>query len=152
MCRQTITEQETRKENIFYNKRTSAVLQLLVTYLGTGSVSAAVRGCLSSEKGKQPAAPSWPNNTARAFRRISPNAVRELVQVPLKSIVRGTVSLLTLSVPVCLQHFAVLLKYFIHVAIPDIPTWVREEMAKLDYQRREAFKVSFATIKDARQR
>ncbi|XP_061831836.1 anoctamin-8 [Nerophis lumbriciformis] len=41
---------------------------------------------------------------------------------------------------VILEHFAVLLKYVIHVAIPDIPTWVREEMAKLDYQRREAFK------------
>uniref|UniRef100_A0A3Q3KKN8 Anoctamin n=1 Tax=Monopterus albus TaxID=43700 RepID=A0A3Q3KKN8_MONAL len=41
---------------------------------------------------------------------------------------------------VILEHFAVLLKYIIHVAIPDIPTWVREEMAKLDYQRREAFK------------
>lgn len=39
------------------------------------------------------------------------------------------------------QHFAILLKYIIHVAIPDIPTWVKEEMAKLDYQRREAFKV-----------
>ncbi|MEQ2174248.1 hypothetical protein GOODEAATRI_005930 [Goodea atripinnis] len=38
------------------------------------------------------------------------------------------------------QHFAVLLKYIIHVAIPDIPTWVKEEMSKLDYQRREAFK------------
>ncbi len=43
---------------------------------------------------------------------------------------------------VCVQHFAILLKYIIHVAIPDIPMWVREEMAKLDYQRREAFKVS----------
>ncbi|KAL3047201.1 hypothetical protein OYC64_021427 [Pagothenia borchgrevinki] len=41
---------------------------------------------------------------------------------------------------VILEHFAILLKYVIHVAIPDIPTWVTEEMAKLDYQRREAFK------------
>uniref|UniRef100_A0A3B3BEE1 Anoctamin n=1 Tax=Oryzias melastigma TaxID=30732 RepID=A0A3B3BEE1_ORYME len=41
---------------------------------------------------------------------------------------------------VILEHFAVLLKYIIHVAIPDVPTWVKEEMAKLDYQRREAFK------------
>lgn len=39
------------------------------------------------------------------------------------------------------QHFALLLKYLIHVAIPDIPGWVAEEMAKLEYQRREAFKV-----------
>ncbi|XP_038142416.1 anoctamin-8 [Cyprinodon tularosa] len=41
---------------------------------------------------------------------------------------------------VILEHFAILLKYIIHVAIPDVPTWVKEEMAKLDYQRREAFK------------
>uniref|UniRef100_A0A1A8PJ11 Anoctamin n=1 Tax=Nothobranchius rachovii TaxID=451742 RepID=A0A1A8PJ11_9TELE len=41
---------------------------------------------------------------------------------------------------VILEHFAILLKYIIHVAIPDIPTWVKDEMAKLDYQRREAFK------------
>uniref|UniRef100_A0A3B4U9X8 Anoctamin n=1 Tax=Seriola dumerili TaxID=41447 RepID=A0A3B4U9X8_SERDU len=47
---------------------------------------------------------------------------------------------------VILEHFAILLKYIIHVAIPDIPTWVREEMAKLDYQRREAFKVNFETM------
>lgn len=40
------------------------------------------------------------------------------------------------------QHFALLLKYLIQVAIPDIPAWVAEEMAKLEYQRREAFKVS----------
>ncbi|XP_028818479.1 anoctamin-8 isoform X2 [Denticeps clupeoides] len=41
---------------------------------------------------------------------------------------------------VILEHFAILLKYVIHVAIPDIPCWVGEEMAKLEYQRREAFK------------
>ncbi|XP_076009403.1 anoctamin-8 [Genypterus blacodes] len=41
---------------------------------------------------------------------------------------------------VILEHFAILLKYVIHVAIPDVPTWVQEEMAKLDFQRREAFK------------
>lgn len=44
-------------------------------------------------------------------------------------------------VPPCPQHFALLLKYVIQVAIPDIPAWVAEEMAKLEYQRREAFKV-----------
>jgi len=27
------------------------------------------------------------------------------------------------------------------VAIPDIPSWVGEEMAKLEFQRKEAFKV-----------
>lgn len=42
------------------------------------------------------------------------------------------------SVP---QHLALLVKYLIHAAIPDIPGWVAEEMAKLEYQRREAFKV-----------
>uniref|UniRef100_A0A3Q4M4J9 Anoctamin n=1 Tax=Neolamprologus brichardi TaxID=32507 RepID=A0A3Q4M4J9_NEOBR len=42
---------------------------------------------------------------------------------------------------VLLEHFAILLKYVIHVAIPDIPGWVAEEMAKLEYRRREAFKV-----------
>ncbi|XP_060797603.1 anoctamin-8 isoform X1 [Neoarius graeffei] len=41
---------------------------------------------------------------------------------------------------VILEHFAVLLKYVIHVAIPNIPSWVSEEMAKLEFQRREAFK------------
>ncbi|EHB05367.1 Anoctamin-8 [Heterocephalus glaber] len=41
---------------------------------------------------------------------------------------------------VVLEHFALLLKYLIHVAVPDIPGWVAEEMAKLEYQRREAFK------------
>ncbi|XP_068853147.1 anoctamin-8 [Aphelocoma coerulescens] len=41
---------------------------------------------------------------------------------------------------VVLEHFALLLKYVIQVAIPDIPAWVAEEMAKLEYQRREAFK------------
>uniref|UniRef100_G3NYC9 Anoctamin n=1 Tax=Gasterosteus aculeatus aculeatus TaxID=481459 RepID=G3NYC9_GASAC len=46
---------------------------------------------------------------------------------------------------VILEHFAILLKYVIHVAIPDIPTWVREEISKLDYQRREAFKVNNVT-------
>ncbi|CAB1325932.1 unnamed protein product, partial [Coregonus sp. 'balchen'] len=40
---------------------------------------------------------------------------------------------------VVLEHFAILLKYIIHVAIPDIPGWVADEMAKLEYRRREAF-------------
>uniref|UniRef100_G3UN14 Anoctamin n=1 Tax=Loxodonta africana TaxID=9785 RepID=G3UN14_LOXAF len=47
---------------------------------------------------------------------------------------------------VVLEHFALLLKYLIHVAIPDIPGWVAEEMAKLQYQRREAFKVQGARL------
>ena len=44
------------------------------------------------------------------------------------------------------QHFALFLKYIIQVAIPDIPAWVAEEMAKLEYQRREAFKVGDAEV------
>uniref|UniRef100_A0A673FSV3 Anoctamin n=1 Tax=Sinocyclocheilus rhinocerous TaxID=307959 RepID=A0A673FSV3_9TELE len=43
---------------------------------------------------------------------------------------------------IVLEHFAILLKYIIHVAIPDIPNWVADEMAKLEYQRREALKVA----------
>ncbi|XP_051894301.1 anoctamin-8 isoform X2 [Pristis pectinata] len=41
---------------------------------------------------------------------------------------------------VILEHFAFLLKYVLQIAIPDVPAWVAEEMAKLEYQRREAFK------------
>uniref|UniRef100_A0A4W3HNR3 Anoctamin n=1 Tax=Callorhinchus milii TaxID=7868 RepID=A0A4W3HNR3_CALMI len=41
---------------------------------------------------------------------------------------------------VILEHFAFLLKYVLTSAIPDVPAWVAEEMAKLEYQRREAFK------------
>ncbi|XP_051990180.1 anoctamin-8-like [Xyrauchen texanus] len=41
---------------------------------------------------------------------------------------------------VLLEHFVILLKYVIHIAIPDIPSWVADEMAKLEYQRREALK------------
>ncbi|KAL2097617.1 hypothetical protein ACEWY4_006824 [Coilia grayii] len=41
---------------------------------------------------------------------------------------------------VVLEHFAILLKYVIHMAIPDIPGWVADEMAKLEYKRREALK------------
>lgn len=50
--------------------------------------------------------------------------------------------------PACPQHFAILLKYVIHVAIPDIPSWVADEMAKLEYQRREAFKVILTVIRN----
>uniref|UniRef100_A0A6Q2XWW6 Anoctamin n=1 Tax=Esox lucius TaxID=8010 RepID=A0A6Q2XWW6_ESOLU len=41
---------------------------------------------------------------------------------------------------VVLEHLAILLKYVIHMAIPDVPGWVADEMAKLEYRRREAFK------------
>lgn len=46
--------------------------------------------------------------------------------------------------PLSLSTPALLLKQFIHVAIPDIPGWVAEEMAKLEYQRREAFQGMWA--------
>ena len=45
-----------------------------------------------------------------------------------------------------LQHFAILLKYVIHMAIPDIPGWVADEMAKLEYKRREALKVRLEEV------
>lgn len=32
------------------------------------------------------------------------------------------------------------------MVIPDIPGWVAEEMAKLEYQRREAFKVRVLSL------
>ncbi|XP_005409585.2 PREDICTED: anoctamin-8 isoform X2 [Chinchilla lanigera] len=41
---------------------------------------------------------------------------------------------------VVLEHLALLLKYLIHMAVPDLPGWVAEEMARLEQQRREAFK------------
>ncbi|XP_059915599.1 anoctamin-8-like isoform X1 [Gadus macrocephalus] len=47
---------------------------------------------------------------------------------------------MTIIFIVLLEHFAILLKYVIHVSIPDIPGWVADEMAKLEYRRREAFK------------
>ncbi|KAG7266814.1 hypothetical protein CRUP_008647 [Coryphaenoides rupestris] len=49
---------------------------------------------------------------------------------------------MTIIFIVLLEHFAILLKYVIHVSVPDIPGWVADEMAKLEYRRREAFKVS----------
>ncbi|KAJ3594446.1 hypothetical protein NHX12_003753 [Muraenolepis orangiensis] len=47
---------------------------------------------------------------------------------------------MTIIFIVLLEHFAILLKYVIHVSVPDIPGWVADEMAKLEYRRREAFK------------
>ncbi|CAN0403176.1 unnamed protein product [Lampetra planeri] len=46
----------------------------------------------------------------------------------------------SLLLVVALEHFALLIKYVIHMAIPDIPYWVLERMAQLEFQRREALK------------
>ena len=42
---------------------------------------------------------------------------------------------------VCFQHVILALKLGIAYAIPDVPQWVAEEKARLEYHRREAFKV-----------
>ncbi|KFP84885.1 Anoctamin-8, partial [Acanthisitta chloris] len=73
----------------------------------------------------------------RLFPWLSPEGAIISVVV-LEVAVPGMLS----QIPVSLQHFALLLKYIIQVAIPDIPAWVAEEMAKLEYQRREAFKAA----------
>uniref|UniRef100_UPI00358F8113 anoctamin-8 n=1 Tax=Myxine glutinosa TaxID=7769 RepID=UPI00358F8113 len=44
----------------------------------------------------------------------------------------------TLLLVVFLEHFALLLKYVIHVAIPDVPYWLVERLARLEFLRREA--------------
>uniref|UniRef100_A0A8C4Q6U3 Anoctamin n=1 Tax=Eptatretus burgeri TaxID=7764 RepID=A0A8C4Q6U3_EPTBU len=48
----------------------------------------------------------------------------------------------TLLLVVFLEHFALLLKYVIHVAIPDLPYWLVERLARLEFLRREALQVS----------
>lgn len=46
-----------------------------------------------------------------------------------------------LVVVVLVEHLLLLLKSAIAFAIPDIPHWVQTEMAKVEFQRREAAKV-----------
>ncbi|KAK0399546.1 hypothetical protein QR680_003097 [Steinernema hermaphroditum] len=41
---------------------------------------------------------------------------------------------------VILEHIILLAKYMLHMVIPDIPRWVRIEMDKIEYWRREVFK------------
>ncbi|TMS39388.1 hypothetical protein L596_005923 [Steinernema carpocapsae] len=41
---------------------------------------------------------------------------------------------------VILEHIILVAKYMLHVVIPDIPRWVRIEMDKIEYWRREVFK------------
>ena len=42
------------------------------------------------------------------------------------------------------QHVMLMLKYWIAFAIPDIPSWVATEMAKIEWRRRETEKLSHA--------
>jgi anoctamin-8 len=41
-----------------------------------------------------------------------------------------------------LQHIILMFKMMIAYAIPDLPQWVAEEKARLEFLRREALKVS----------
>lgn len=137
-------------------------LPLFAAYFVVGSVSRA-----AAYIQKKPTALSWPGKDVRpiwrrisrlkcCFARISSSNIpwksfsEELWSVShgFFTFIHSLLCYFYLSL-VCLQHFAILLKYIIHVAIPDIPTWVREEMAKLDYQRREAFKVNFQTMPES---
>lgn len=40
-----------------------------------------------------------------------------------------------------LQHLVLGIKFAVAYAIPDIPEWVEHEIAKMEFQRREALKV-----------
>ncbi|XP_046581534.1 anoctamin-8-like [Haliotis rubra] len=46
----------------------------------------------------------------------------------------------TIIIIIVLEHLILLLKFSIAFAIPDIPDWVALEMAKVEFQRREALK------------
>jgi hypothetical protein len=39
-----------------------------------------------------------------------------------------------------LQHVVLAIKFAVSYAIPDIPEWVEDEIAKVEYKRREAEK------------
>ena len=39
------------------------------------------------------------------------------------------------------QHLVLGIKFAVAYAIPDIPEWVENEIAKMEFQRREALKV-----------
>ena len=47
----------------------------------------------------------------------------------------------TIIIVVIVEHLLLLLKFAIAFAIPDVPHWVQIEMAKAEFQRREAAKV-----------
>ena len=44
------------------------------------------------------------------------------------------------------QHVVLSLKFMLAYAIPDLPDWVAEEKARLEYMRRNALKVDFNPI------
>ena len=48
----------------------------------------------------------------------------------------------TVLVIIGLEHVMLMLKLLLHYAIPDIPSWVATEMAKIEWRRREAEKLS----------
>ena len=41
-----------------------------------------------------------------------------------------------------LQHLVLGIKFAVAYAIPDIPEWVEHEIAKMEFQRRQALKVN----------
>lgn len=41
-----------------------------------------------------------------------------------------------------LQHLVLGIKFAVAYAIPDIPEWVENEIAKMEFQRRQALKVN----------
>lgn len=45
-----------------------------------------------------------------------------------------------------LQHVVLAIKFIIRVAISEVPEWVSVEMAKLEFSRREALRVSVITL------
>lgn len=95
---------------------------LLVTYLDTGSCCTALCGFLYSEKGKQPAALSWPDKEVRPIRKrisqskccvricsskISKNSiVKHCVLFLIGVVVSFSLPLSSISLPVCLLSAA----------------------------------------------
>lgn len=43
------------------------------------------------------------------------------------------------------QHIMLVIRFIITCAIPDIPGWLATEMAKIEWARREASRISNAT-------
>jgi len=50
----------------------------------------------------------------------------------------------TVLLIVALEHVVLTLRYIISHSIPDLPTWVATEMAKVEFARREAVRRSSA--------
>lgn len=51
---------------------------------------------------------------------------------------------------ILLQHLVLGIKFAVAYAIPDIPEWVENEIAKMEFQRREALKVQNARLHNDR--